>query len=190
MKIYTKTGDFGQTSLLGKNKVNKSDLRVDAYGDVDELNSMIGVAICHFNKTELDNSNKHNSLEELIKIQNWLFNLGSQLATLDKKYLENMNLIEVSNTLWLEKKIDEMEKVLPTLKNFILPGGSPLAAHIHLARTICRRAERKVVKLNLAEKIDPLIITFLNRLSDYLFVKARYFNKMESITDVEWQKET
>jgi cob(I)alamin adenosyltransferase len=167
MKIYTKTGDDGTTGLFAGGRVTKTHARVEAYGTVDELNSVIGVARAH----------KPHQDEWLRRVQNDLFHLGSDLATpldADAAWVVRLPPEAVK---WLEGRIDEMADVLPPLKNFVLPGGCPAAAHLHVARTVCRRAERLVVHLTEQEEaINPNALIYLNRLSDFLFTLARFEN--------------
>ncbi|KAF0152416.1 MAG: Cob(I)alamin adenosyltransferase [Ignavibacteria bacterium] len=182
MKIYTKTGDKGETSLFGGKRVWKDDLRISAYGSVDELNAVIGVALTEIGNVELRRI--------LISLQSDLFVLGSDLATpLDKG---NTNFviprIQKENFERLEKLIDETEAKLPELKNFILPGGTKGSANLQLARTICRRAERDVVALSKKEEINSAAEIYLNRLSDLLFVLARYHNFVSDTKEINWQK--
>lgn len=182
MKIYTKTGDKGETSLFGGQRVPKSDLRVDAYGTVDELNAVLGMVISELNDAEL---------KVLFgSIQNELFALGSDLATpLEKdKKIKSVPRIDEAFILNLELLIDRYDEKLPALKNFILPGGSRAAALIHFARTVCRRAERKAVDLAAKVDIGDYIVVYLNRLSDLLFVLARYENSVSGNKDITWNK--
>ena len=182
MKIYTKTGDKGQTGLLGGVRVSKNDLRIEAYGTVDELNSFIGLAL-----TEA----KDNEVKKLLKkIQNTLFVLGSDLSTPDNEKNKSHKVFRISKTNYeeIEKEIDKFDGGLDELRNFILPGGSKSAALLHICRTICRRAERHVVVLNNIVNLNSDIIILLNRLSDLFFVLARYENKISGIKDIEWQK--
>ena len=162
-KIYTKKGDAGMTSLFGGKKISKADIRIEAYGTVDELNSYLGIVIALYE----DNGVK----EELLRIQRTLFKAGAILATSPDKPQLLMPFDE-EETLFLENRIDEMQKDLTPLKNFILPSGSLLISHIHVARTICRRAERRIVAIDDKHGYQA-ILTYLNRLSDYLFVLAR-----------------
>jgi cob(I)alamin adenosyltransferase len=178
-KIYTKTGDTGQTALVGGRRVPKTDPRLDAYGTVDELNSCIGLAIAH-----LESSSPHIGL--LQKIQNELFNLGSRLACDDLKLLSVLPGITDAQIHDLEIKMDEWESSLEKLKEFILPGGSTPAAALHLARTICRRAER--LTLGIPEGVEPIVVIYLNRLSDFLFTHARKINADLGVKDVTWKK--
>lgn len=179
MKIYTKTGDDGTTGLFGGQRVEKYHLRIAAYGTVDELNSVIGIALTHKPTHRL----KH-PLEHLSSL---LFTVGSDLATpLDPPAKYHIPRIELEHIEWLEHLIDEFEEDLTPLRNFILPGGCPLSAHLHLARTVCRRAERAAVELSHSENIGEFAVKFLNRLSDFLFVSARMANFLEGVDDVPW----
>ena len=175
MKIYTKTGDKGQTSLVGGTRVSKSDQKIEAYGTVDELNSAIGV---------IASSNEvHASF--LNNIQHKLFNIGSILAS-EANASFGIPLIEDEDIIQLEKEIDRLNIELPSLKNFILPGGSVLSAHTHVARCVCRRAERRVVILE--DEKYTILVQYLNRLSDYLFVLSREYLRLEGKDEVIWQK--
>lgn len=180
MKIYTKTGDNGTTGLFNGARVSKSSLRVETYGTVDELNSIIGL-------TRTENTN--NKLESYLSdITVTLFNLGSDLATpLNPPPKFGIKRIEENDITKLEKYIDEFDEILPPLKNFILPGGSKAAAYLHNARTVCRRAERLAVELASVEEIGEYVVRYLNRLSDFLFTAARYANHTSGIKDVEWK---
>jgi cob(I)alamin adenosyltransferase len=179
MKIYTKTGDDGTTGLFGGTRVKKNSLRIDAYGTVDELNAIIGIALTH-------SMNKAIS-EHLLSISSLLFTVGSDLATThDSVFRDKTPQILQMHISLLEQHIDSYQADLPELKSFILPGGSSAAAHLHHARTVCRRAERAVVALSEIELINGTIIQFLNRLSDYLFVASRLVNFHEGIDDILW----
>lgn len=184
-KIYTKTGDKGQTGLIGGERVWKDSLRIDSYGTVDELNSSIGLVNAflndlsvHWDKSELTNF--------LLTIQNELFDIGSQLANNDKKIKSTLPQITAGQIQHLEKMIDKTEQILPPLKQFILPGGHILSALLHQARSICRRAERICVTLSRQEKIDEIIVIYLNRLSDTLFVLARWANHLTQTEEIRW----
>jgi cob(I)alamin adenosyltransferase len=182
MKIYTKTGDDGTTGLFSGERVSKSSLRVDTYGTVDELNSIVGI----ITTLDIDATMK----DVLLKISRLLFVLGSDLATaLDSKNKSKTERINEKHIEWLEHLIDDYEKVLPPLKNFILPGGSKAAAFLHYARTVCRRAERLAVDLFQHENIGVNVIKFLNRLSDFLFMAARMANHLSGVDDVKWLKD-
>lgn len=178
MKIYTKTGDKGETSLIGGTRVEKSHIRIESYGTVDELNSWVGLL-----GTVLVQEPFHN---RLVSVQNILFTLGSHLASDPVKSKMVLPEISESQIKDLEEWMDEMEKELPELSNFILPGGHIHNAWAHIARCVCRRAERQVVSLNNFEPVNPLIIQFLNRLSDFLFVLARYISKQEQVEEIPW----
>lgn len=180
MKIYTKTGDKGQTSIIG-GRVDKDDLRVEAYGTVDELNSILGKAV-----TELDDSIFQDVLKDLYAIQNELFDGGTDLANVMKE--RHYKLQEPAITQ-LESRIDVFTEEAPQLQKFILPGGAPAAATLHIARTVARRAERQVVSLMKEdETISPIVLQYLNRLSDYLFAVARVVNFRLGIDDVEYER--
>lgn len=179
MKIYTKKGDGGQTMLIGGTKVYKNDLRIDSYGNVDELNSHIGVIMSVMGRS-------CRQRKVLQYVQNCLFVVGSHLA--DDKRIPNKQLPQLndSDVTLLEQEIDRMTARLPELKTFILPGGSLLASFTHVARCVCRRTERAVVALSQKEKVDPIHIIYLNRLSDYLYVLARFCNHLKGVRDVPW----
>lgn len=178
MKIYTKTGDAGETGLFGGARVSKASTRVAAYGDVDELNSAIGLARLHPIDDERD--------VLLGVIQSELFDLGAELAAKPGKSVPAPQ-VGGESIERLERAIDRADEELPPLSSFILPGGSPGAAHLHLARTICRRAERSVVALAAESEVRPEVLRYLNRLSDLLFVLARLANARAGVTDVPWQ---
>ena len=181
MKIYTKTGDKGETGLFGGDRVSKDSTRIESYGSVDELNSFIGLAITEVKDEEVKNL--------LSKIQNELFIIGSNLAAPNLKKDKKNIIPKISEDFFKEAEnaIDHFEEKLEPLKNFILPGGSKGAALLNVCRTVCRRAERRVVALNNTVKIDEKIIIFLNRLSDLLFVLARNENQISGNKDVIWK---
>ena len=178
MKVYTRTGDEGETSLIGGRRVRKTDPRIEAYGTVDELNAVIGLA----RAVGGDNSRD----TELHDIQQDLFTIGAQLASIDAS--EELPGPSAERVSAIEKSIDQMDMRLSPLRNFILPGGSPFSAHLHVARTVCRRAERLVIALQ-SEGLASTVI-YLNRLSDYLFVAARFANLRAKVDDVFWKPET
>lgn len=180
MKIYTKKGDQGETSLFGGTRVPKSSARIEAYGTVDELNSILGVAASH------GLSNK--GARWIAQVQQDLFVLGADLATPPDSQTR-INRIDETAIAFLEQAIDTMEETLPPLKNFILPGGSPQGATLHLARTVCRRAERATVACGQTEEISERTIKYLNRLSDFFFVLARFENKQAGQPEETWQPE-
>ena len=182
MRIYTRTGDKGTTALFGAGRVPKHDLRIEAFGTVDETNSVVGVARAHMRGVDalqpLD--------EALHLVQERLFDLGADLATpLDAK--ATVNRISEDDAAHLEQLIDRFEEGLPPLKHFILPGGSPAAASLHQARTVCRRAERLVSRLRESDRLNDQTLIFLNRLSDYLFVAARWTNAEQRIEETIWR---
>jgi cob(I)alamin adenosyltransferase len=177
MKIYTKTGDNGTTALFAGGRVSKTHLRVEAYGTVDELNSVLGVARAHQPHCDA----------WLSQIQTQLFHLGADLATpLDAKS-DWVIRMDAPTIQWLETLIDDCTAELPPLTNFVLPGGTPAAAHLHVARTVCRRAERLTVALVAQEAIGEHVAPYLNRLSDALFTLARWENMRAGILDDKWQ---
>jgi cob(I)alamin adenosyltransferase len=178
MKIYTKTGDKGSTSLFGGKRTTKDSLRIEAYGTVDELNSSLGVARSLGPQLELD--------EIIALLQNDLFILGADLATPLGTRSAHVMRIQQDQVSTLEQIIDRLDARLQPLSTFILPGGSQIASEIHSARTICRRAERFVVKLSRKEKTGPLCTVYLNRLSDLLFVLARYANYVDGRQETPW----
>lgn len=184
MKIYTKTGDDGTTGLFGGERVSKNHPRIEAYGTVDELNAVVGFAATQFG-TELSTSSRQWADELVADIQNALFVVGAELAT-PQGAKPSIPHISDGNVRRLEEAIDQMEADLPPLKNFILPGGTSAAAALHIARTVCRRAERNTIQLGEAVDIAPLIPIYLNRLSDLLFVFARWINAGCAQMDVEW----
>lgn len=178
-KIYTRKGDTGMTALAGGQQVPKESLRIEAYGTVDELNSQLGVALAGELCDRL--------AQELLSIQNELFHLGSDLAFLEEdKAKFAIPQIEERHVQKLESLIDEMTAVVGPLENFILPGGSIGAGQLHVARTVCRRAERHVIALSRHDSIGAQVIPYLNRLSDALFVMARYENHVQGIPEPLW----
>ncbi len=182
MKIYTKTGDKGETGLFGGERVPKNSERIDTYGTTDELNSFIGLAL-----TEVKDEDVRFLLE---KIQNQLFTVGADLAAPDTPKNKKLNIERVPEKFIknLEDEIDRFEERLEPLKNFILPGGSKSSAVLHICRTICRRAERKVVSLSKTDMINKNIVIYLNRLADLFFVLSRFENKVSNVPDVTWKK--
>ena len=179
MKIYTKTGDAGSTSLFGGERVLKSHYRIDGYGTVDELNAYIGLL--------RDQDINATSAEVLIAIQNNLFIIGAILATEPGNTKVKVPKLEELDVQLLEKAIDKIDAELPPIKNFVLPGGHPSVSFGHIARTVCRRAERLVIGLDTHEKIDPLVIVYLNRLSDYLFMLCRKMSADLGVTEIPWK---
>ncbi|MDB4534044.1 cob(I)yrinic acid a,c-diamide adenosyltransferase [Vicingaceae bacterium] len=179
MKVYTKTGDKGQTSLFGGKRVPKHDIRIDAYGTVDELNSYIGLI--------RDQNIDENSITILIEIQDRLFTLGSILATEPGNTKVKVPQLIESDILLLENEIDKMNEDLPEMRSFVLPGGHTTVSYCHITRCVCRRAERLISHLSENEEIDSLALQYLNRLSDYLFVLARKIVQDKDVKEVEWK---
>ena len=185
MKIYTKTGDLGETSLFGGKRVKKYDLRIESYGTIDELNSHIGL----LRDQKIDKHTYHT----LIKIQNELFSIGAMLATPpEKEKLKSGRnrlqsaIISKDEISFLEEEIDKMESMLKPMTNFILPGGHSSVSICHIARCICRRAERITVQLNEEQSVNKNILTYINRLSDYLFVLARKLSMVNKAHEIPW----
>ncbi len=180
MKIYTKTGDKGETGLFGGQRVSKSNSRIDAYGTIDELNSFIGLAITEIKSEKI--------ISVLQRIQNQLFVVGSDLATPISEKDQKLKITRTPESYinQAEADIDYFNSQLEELRNFILPGGSKGAVYLHVCRTVARRAERKVVALNEQVKIGDNIIIFINRLSDLFFVLSRFENKVSNIPDTKW----
>ena len=181
MKIYTKTGDKGETGLFGGDRVRKDSLRIEAYGAVDELNSLVGIIRALRPKKKID--------DVLHEVQRDLFILGADLAT--RKAAKRALIPRISRThvASLEKKIDSLQVPLRPLKSFILPGGTVAASYLHYARTVCRRAERSTARLSSSEDTNENVLIYLNRLSDLLFVLARYANHAEKKKETEWRNQ-
>ena len=177
MKIYTKTGDKGQTSLIGGNRVYKSDLRIESYGTIDELNSWLGLLVAYLPKERK---------EEVQQIQQLLFAIGAMLASKSTEQKRPFAVIQKEDIEALEKNIDYYENLLTSMTHFILPGGSKASAQTHIARCVCRRAERIIVQLSRLEHVDLLLLAFINRLSDYLFCLARAFSHWEGTEEIKW----
>ncbi len=178
MKIYTKGGDRGETGLLGGVRVPKDDLRIRTYGTLDELNAGLGMVLADPGLPEVVRLG-------LSRVQGELFQMGAELAT-PRNRRGSTALLEEVHVTALEREIDEMEQVLPPLKTFILPGGGMSSALLHVARTVSRRAERELVTLHRAEPVRPVLLQYLNRLSDYLFVVARFLNHVQGKVDTPW----
>jgi cob(I)alamin adenosyltransferase len=177
VKIYTRTGDTGETSLFGGSRIAKDDPRIEAYGTIDELNSAIGMARAGWPSSPID--------AELNRVQSDLFDIGAYLAAPGSERFRGVNAHRIED---LEQAIDSMEAKLQPLTTFILPGGSPAAAQLHVTRTVCRRAERRVVALGDTTSEAQTTIAYLNRLSDYLFVAARFANLRHGIGDTPWTR--
>jgi len=187
-RIYTKAGDGGDTRLVGGQKVRKDALRIEAYGTVDELSACIGIA-----RTQLTAPGAPAEADALAKvlarIQNELFNLGSDLATMPADRHPKQPVIEARHVTALEREIDGWNETLPELRSFVLPGGGPVAASLHLARTVCRRAERCIVRLRDAEAIGEQSLPYVNRLSDALFVMSRHAARLYGEAEPLWEPE-
>jgi cob(I)alamin adenosyltransferase len=179
MKIYTKTGDEGTTSLFGGKRVSKADLRIDTYGTIDELNSWIGLL--------RDQTVNHSRQQVLVEIQDRLFTIGSILATEPGNTKVKIPSLAESDIEYLEKQIDSMELELEPMRFFVLPGGHQAVSFGHLARTVCRRSERLVIALNAQEPINSLVVKYLNRLSDYLFVLCRKMTAELKAPETPWK---
>jgi cob(I)alamin adenosyltransferase len=187
-KIYTKKGDQGDTCLVSGERVPKSHVRLESYGTLDELNSVMGWGVSLISSSPQKIKLELTLREILFEIQNDLFNLGSQLACLDPKLAEKLPTVTEARITHMEQKIDELTEQLEPLKNFILPGGGQTASVFHVARTVCRRAERICISLREDSPIPKLAVPYLNRLSDLLFVIARYCSKIENYPEVMWKK--
>ncbi len=179
MKIYTKTGDKGNTSLLSGERVPKYHDRIEAYGTIDELNSFVGL-LRSANLQKEDN-------EFLIKIQHHLFNIGSLLALGDKKVKFQMPEITEKDILEIEQEMDKIDNQLPPLKSFVLPGGEQSVAYCHVCRTICRRAERLIVRISIEHSINEQLTKYINRLSDYFFLLSRKIANEKSFEEIKWK---
>lgn len=179
-KVYTKTGDKGITSLIGGTRVKKSDIRINSYGTVDELNSFIGLLVTYIEEQE--------TINLLTEMQNVLFNIGCNLAMGDN-FKKELKESVVTNKLIenVEKAIDRMQAAIPELKSFVIPGGSRSASIAHVCRTVCRRAERLIIALDETSEVDKNLLAYINRLSDYFFILSRYLNNIEKVTEKIWQ---
>jgi cob(I)alamin adenosyltransferase len=177
MKIYTKTGDEGTTSLFGGKKLPKSHMRIDAYGTIDELNGWMGLLRDQTDISEVQ--------DQLLTIQHRLFDMGSSLAS-DPDKKPTPSRVIASDIEAIEQAIDKFNEELEPLRNFILPGGSPLVSQAHIARAVARRAERKVVALSMKSTVEPIIVQYLNRLSDYIFILCRLFAARQGVSEVKW----
>ncbi len=171
-KIYTRTGDKGDTGMADGSRVRKDSVLIKTLGDIDELNSVLGLLLNRTDDTSI--------VDTIRQVQNDLFDLGAELSA-------SIDVLSVDHTDWLEKELDKMNESLPALKEFILPGGGEAAALCHFARSVCRRAERSLVALNQERALRPELLAYINRLSDFLFVLARTLTKLSSGTEVYWQ---
>lgn len=187
-RVYTKTGDGGETALVGGKRVPKDSLRIDAYGTIDELNSVAGLARV-FNEENLEAGEAHEFLDQVLcRIQDELFDLGSELATPPESFQPGMYRVGEEEISRLEEWIDQCQKDLEPLKSFILPGGGRIGAYLHQCRTVCRRAERDILRLSRAEDVNPAVIRYVNRLSDLFFVLSRWIAKQTGEQEYLWQR--
>jgi cob(I)alamin adenosyltransferase len=187
-RVYTRTGDGGETSLVGGKRVPKDSPRIDAYGTIDELNSIIGLARV-FNEENLEAGEAHRFLDEVLcKIQDELFDLGSELATAPEFFQEGMFRISQTEIKNIEKLIDKCQENLQPLESFILPGGGRIGAYLHQCRTVCRRAEREILRLSREETISEWPLKYINRLSDLFFVLSRWISKETGEREYLWQR--
>ncbi|MBD5192169.1 MAG: cob(I)yrinic acid a,c-diamide adenosyltransferase [Bacteroidales bacterium] len=180
--LYTRTGDAGTTSLVGGKRVSKTDPRLEAYGTVDELNSLLGTLAA---SSDIRDEDRHT----IIYTQNKLFNIGAYLATdnPDNQPTECLGLGHTAISR-IENEIDRMDNTVPPLNQFVLPGGSPLSSQANVARTVCRRCERRIIALQQTTHVDPAVTRFINRLSDYLFILGRYYNYLTETPEIFWDK--
>jgi cob(I)alamin adenosyltransferase len=188
-KVYTRTGDAGKTRLAGGQQVWKDSPRVDAYGTIDELNAAVGVVRVMNSGVGSEHSAAAQLEDELRWVQNKLFDIGSLLATAPGQTFKNMPQVEAKDVTRLEQMIDRCQEDLEPLKEFILPGGGKVSGFLHQARTVCRRAERLCVALSKTEPVDPMIVKFINRLSDALFVLARWVSKTQGEPEFLWERD-
>lgn len=187
-RVYTRTGDRGETSLVGGKRVPKDSPRIDAYGTIDELNSIIGLARV-FNEENLEAGEAHHFLDEVLcKIQDELFDLGSELATPPESFQQGMFRISQTEIKNIEKLIDKCQENLQPLESFILPGGGRVGAYLHQCRTVCRRAEREILRLSRQETISACPLKYVNRLSDLFFVLSRWISKETGEREYLWQR--
>ena len=185
-KVYTKKGDKGKTELIGKKNVYKDDIRVKAYGELDELNVIVGGCCQKLSEIKSKNIKLKTLNQEMIVVQNEIFNLGNMLATVDEVMMENMPQINQDNLNNLEKKINFYNKKLPNLSSFVLPGGSEINIWFNLARTVSRRCERTIVELHKKEPVSDIVLKYINRLSDAFFVWGRWINFNLKIDEELW----
>ena len=187
-KVYTRTGDRGETSLVGGKRVPKDSPRIDAYGTIDELNSVVGLARV-FNEESLDAGGAHQFLDEVLcRLQDELFDLGSELATPPEFFQPGMYRVGDDEIARIEKLIDKCQEDLEPLNSFVLPGGGRIGAYLHQCRTVCRRAEREILRLSRTEDINDQAIKYVNRLSDLFFVLSRWIAKQTGEPEFLWQR--
>ena len=187
-KVYTRTGDNGETALVGGKRVPKDSARIEAYGTIDELNSIVGLARA-FNEEKLADGDAHRFLDTVLRqIQDELFDLGSELATPPDFFQQGMYRVGENEVKKIEQLIDECQKELEPLKSFVLPGGDRIGAYLHQCRTVCRRAEREILRLSRAEELSEWPIKYVNRLSDLFFVLSRWISKKTGKDEYLWQR--
>ena len=187
-RVYTRTGDRGETALVGGKRVPKDSLRIEAYGTIDELNSTVGLARV-FNEENLEAGEAHQFLDEVLcRLQDELFDLGSELATPPESFQPGMYQVSESEIDRLEKLIDKCQEDLEPLNSFILPGGGRIGAYLHQCRTVCRRAERDILRLSREQEINRNVIKYVNRLSDLFFVLSRWIAKQTGEQEYLWQR--
>jgi cob(I)alamin adenosyltransferase len=187
-RVYTRTGDRGETALVGGKRVPKDSPRIEAYGAIDELNSIVGLARV-FNEENLDAGEAHRVLDDVLcRIQDELFDLGSELATPPEFFQSGMYRVTESEIQRLEKLMDKCQEELEPLKSFILPGGGRVGAYLHQCRTVCRRAERDILRLSRDEEVNPDVLKYVNRLSDLFFVLSRWIVKQTGEQEYLWQR--
>src|SRR6478672_2533970 len=187
-KVYTRTGDKGETALVGGKRLAKDSPRIEAYGTIDELNSIVGLARV-FNAESLDAGDAHRFLDEVLcQLQDELFDLGGELATPTEAFQEGMYRVGAEQVDRLEKWIDQCQQDLEPLKSFILPGGGKLGAYLHQCRTVCRRAEREILRLSRVEELSEWPVKYVNRLSDLFFVLSRWISKQTGEEEYLWQR--
>ena len=187
-RVYTRTGDTGETGLVGGKRISKDSPRIEAYGTIDELNSIVGLARA-FNEEKLADGDAHQFLDTVLRqIQDELFDLGSELATPPDFFQQGMYRVGEPEVKKIEQLIDECQKDLEPLKSFVLPGGGRIGAYLHQCRTVCRRAEREIVRLSRAEELSEWPIKYVNRLSDLFFVLSRWISKKTGKDEYLWQR--
>ena len=187
-KVYTRTGDKGETALVGGKRLAKDSPRIEAYGTIDELNSIVGLARV-FNAESLDAGDAHRFLDEVLcQLQDELFDLGGELATPAESFQDGMYRVGAEQVDRLEKWIDQCQQDLEPLKSFILPGGGRIGAYLHQCRTVCRRAEREILRLSRSEEINQHVLEYFNRLSDLFFVLSRWIAKQTGAPEYLWQR--
>ena len=187
-KVYTRTGDRGETALVGGKRVAKDSLRIEAYGAIDELNSIVGLARV-FNEESLNGGEAHQFLDEVLcRLQDELFDIGSELATPREFFQQGMYRVGEGEIDRLEKLMDKCQEDLEPLKSFVLPGGGRVGAYLHQSRTVCRRAERDILRLSREEEVSPDVLKYINRLSDLFFVLSRWIAKQTGEQEYLWQR--